>query len=128
MCIRDRSVNNIIWSRIPKTVFVSLQTLNFGVYDAVSCFNRGYLTRCLVLKQLGMSVGKNCAEIMLGIDMKRVRRAEQATAELQKEARQKRAMAKRKLKKNVKLQKTQINLDMHQDFIRHRTQIHYIGD
>lgn len=93
----NESVNNIIWSRIPKTVFVSLQTLNFGVYDAVSCFNRGYLTRCLVLKQLGMSVGKNCAEIMLGIDMKRVRRAEQATAELQKEARQKRAMAKRKL-------------------------------
>ena len=36
----NASVNNIIWSRIPKTVFVSLQTLNSDVYDAVSCFNR----------------------------------------------------------------------------------------
>ena len=41
----NESVNNIlIWSHIPKTVFVSLQTLDLGVYYAVSCFNRGYVT------------------------------------------------------------------------------------
>ena len=54
-----------------------------------------------MLKQLGMSVRKNCAEIMLGIDMKRVQRAEQATAELQKEARQKRTMAKKKARRRI---------------------------
>lgn len=97
----NESVNNIIWSCIPKTIFVSLRTLHLGVCDAVSCFNKGYVTRCLVLKELGLSVGKNCAEIMLGIDKERVRKCDKATAELQKEARQKRALAKRKLEEDV---------------------------
>ena len=50
-----------------------------------------------MLKQLGMSVAKNCAIIMLGIVINRVRRAEQASTELQEETRHKRAIAKRKL-------------------------------
>ena len=40
---------------------------------------------------------------MLGIDMKRVWRAEQGTAELQKEARQKRETAKRKLEEEFQV-------------------------
>ncbi|GFU65295.1 transposable element Tcb2 transposase [Trichonephila clavipes] len=48
-CLRGRtqnpneSFNKCIWERIPKTVFVGIETLKFGVMDAVICFNDGYL-------------------------------------------------------------------------------------
>ncbi|GFU86667.1 uncharacterized protein TNCV_2880871 [Trichonephila clavipes] len=47
-CLRGRtqnpneSFNKCIWERIPKTVFVGIETLKFGVMDAVICFNDGY--------------------------------------------------------------------------------------
>jgi hypothetical protein len=31
----DESLNSVIWTRLPKTVFVRLDTLKFGVYGAV---------------------------------------------------------------------------------------------
>jgi hypothetical protein len=31
-------LNSVIWTRILKTVFVRFDTLKFGVYDAVLCF------------------------------------------------------------------------------------------
>ena len=34
-------VNSVIWTRIHKTVFVRLDTIEFGLYDAVFCFNDG---------------------------------------------------------------------------------------
>jgi hypothetical protein len=33
----NESLNCVIWTRIHKTVFVRLDTLKFGVYDAVLC-------------------------------------------------------------------------------------------
>ncbi|GFW16480.1 uncharacterized protein TNCV_443551 [Trichonephila clavipes] len=38
----NESFNKCIWERIPKTVFVGIETLKFGVMDAVICFNDGY--------------------------------------------------------------------------------------
>lgn len=96
----NESVNNIIWSRVPKNIFVGLKSLNFGVFDAVSCFNKGNLTRCLVLKELGISVGTNCASVMLEGDKLRVVKAEKAAAAISKEARQKKSVAKRKLEED----------------------------
>ncbi|GFU58000.1 uncharacterized protein TNCV_3415801 [Trichonephila clavipes] len=37
--------NKCIWERIPKTVFVGIETLKFGAVDAVICFNDGYVSR-----------------------------------------------------------------------------------
>jgi hypothetical protein len=38
---RCECVNSVIWTRIHKTIFVRLDTLKFGLYDAVLCFNYG---------------------------------------------------------------------------------------
>lgn len=37
----NKNFNEIIWDRIPKDTFVSLTSLQLGVYDAVSDFNIG---------------------------------------------------------------------------------------
>jgi hypothetical protein len=37
----DESLNSVIWTALHKTAFVRLDTLKFGVYDAVLCFNDG---------------------------------------------------------------------------------------
>jgi hypothetical protein len=37
----NKHVNSVIWARISKTVFVRLDALKFGVYDAVLCINDG---------------------------------------------------------------------------------------
>lgn len=97
----NESLNNVIWNRLPKTVFVGLHIMTLGVHDAISCFNRGYITRCEVLKKLGFEVGRNCAEVFMNIDKVRVRKAEKATEAMQKEARQKKALAKRKLEEEL---------------------------
>jgi hypothetical protein len=49
----NEHVNSVIWRRISKTVFVRLDTLKFGVYDAVFCFNDGVAKRN-VLNMSGM--------------------------------------------------------------------------
>lgn len=93
----NESINAVIWSRLPKTVFVGLQTMEFGVYDAILNFNKGNVTRCLVLKELGMSVSKNTASVMSQLDKIRVQRGERMLSKLLKKARQRRESAKRKL-------------------------------
>jgi hypothetical protein len=56
-------VNSVIWARIFRTAFVRLDTLKFGVYDAVLCFNDGVAKR-KALNILGMRSGSNreCCE------------------------------------------------------------------
>jgi hypothetical protein len=41
----NECLNSIIWTRIHKTIFVRLDTLKFGVYDAVLCFNDGVVKK-----------------------------------------------------------------------------------
>ena len=55
-CLKDKtqnaneSFNNVVWSRIPKNVFVGMSTLELGVLDAVITFNDGYSGRLQVLE------------------------------------------------------------------------------
>lgn len=93
----NESVNSVVWSRLPKTVFVGLSAFMVGVYDAVGCFNEGNITRCRVLKQFGMSVGINTKKAMLQIDRERLRNAERNVSEYEKKARQSRRQAKKRL-------------------------------
>lgn len=46
----NESFNNCIWKRVPKTDFVSLNTLHLGVLDAVICFNEGSIAKVNVLQ------------------------------------------------------------------------------
>jgi hypothetical protein len=52
-------MNSLIWTKIPKTVFVRLDTLKFGVYDAVLCFNDGVAENNVGLNKLVVRSGSN---------------------------------------------------------------------
>lgn len=71
----NESFNNIIWTRIPKNVFVGLKTLKCGVYDSVLSFNDGHHGRICVFEKLGLNPGKNMIEACRGFDNKRIKEA-----------------------------------------------------
>lgn len=84
----NEAFNNVVWTRIPKNIFVGRQTLELGVYEAVSTFNDGNITRLQVLKELGFNdCGKNTYEAMKKLDEERLRKAEKAVLDATKEAR-----------------------------------------
>ncbi|GFT77253.1 uncharacterized protein TNCV_182751 [Trichonephila clavipes] len=68
----NESFNKCIWERIPKTVFVGIETLKFGVMDAVICFNNGYVSRMEDFEALGIKPGYNTERGLLIIDNKRI--------------------------------------------------------
>ena len=47
----------MIWERIPKSTFVTLPVLKFGVYDAVPSFNIGMKVSVLIYEQLELVPG-----------------------------------------------------------------------
>lgn len=93
----NESVNNVIWGRLPKTVFVGLKTLHFGVYEAIASFNDGYIVKCETLKQLKMKVGFHTVQSMKRADKERIYFAEKQAQGATKQARQARRQRKRKL-------------------------------
>lgn len=80
----NESLNNLIWSRLPKKTFVRLPTLNFGVSEAVLSFNNGYVSKAKVLEHMGLQAGKNLVKSMEILDRKRIYEAEKAVTELEK--------------------------------------------
>ncbi|GFV16163.1 uncharacterized protein TNCV_3379271 [Trichonephila clavipes] len=104
-CLRGRtqnpneSFNKCIWERIPKTVFVGIETLKFGVMDAVICFNDGYVSRIKVFEALGIKPGYNTERALLIIDNKRIFEAERIVNKVSLETRNKRRSLKRKMDK-----------------------------
>lgn len=84
----SESLNNIIWTRIPKKVFVRIDTLKMGIYDAVSHYNKGNVAKCLVFRVLGLNPGKNCVAALKKSDTVRVQKAENAIDEIAKKCRQ----------------------------------------
>jgi len=48
----------MVWQRIPKEVFVGLETLELGLYDAVAHFNIGSVPVIKLLNALGITSGK----------------------------------------------------------------------
>ncbi|GFX22875.1 uncharacterized protein TNCV_2606171 [Trichonephila clavipes] len=92
----NESFNKCIWERIPKTVFVGIETLKFGVMDAVICFNDGYVSRIKVFEALGIKPGYNTERALLIIDNKRIFEAERIVNKVSLEARNKRRSLKGK--------------------------------
>lgn len=80
----SESLNNIIWSTLPKSTFVMKETLQLGVHKAVACFNYGNIVKCKILSKLGVSPGLNCVKAMNVFVGTRIRKAEKAIEELEK--------------------------------------------
>ena len=93
----SESLNNMIWSRIPKRTFVLLSTLEIGEYEAIACFNLRNIARCKILAKLGIFPGKNCVSALQKLDEVRIVKAEKAMDELVKKCRQRSTLAKRRL-------------------------------
>ena len=54
---QNEAFNGTIWERIPKTKYVSLSQLKFGVYDAVANFNIGKKASVLIYEKMCMLPG-----------------------------------------------------------------------
>lgn len=48
----NESLNNVIWSLLPKQTFVTLPILEFGVYAAVLVLNDGHVANCRLFEEL----------------------------------------------------------------------------
>ncbi|XP_046680753.1 uncharacterized protein LOC124367720 [Homalodisca vitripennis] len=96
----NESVNSVIWTRIPKNNFVTLQTLEFGVFEAVASYNDGNITKCRVLKSLGLEPSYNTIRAMKFLDSERIRRADQAISGFLRQSRRLEKLRKRKLEED----------------------------
>ena len=59
---QNESFNAMIWSRIPKSNYVSFLQLQLGVYDAVANFNISRKASILIFEKFNMVPGKYCLE------------------------------------------------------------------
>lgn len=91
---QNESFNNLIWTRVPKNVFVGIKTLKWGVSDAVISFNDGHMGRLKVMARLGIAPGINTIRGLQLLDNVRVRKAQYAAEFNTKKAR---AARRRKL-------------------------------
>ena len=42
----NESFNHVLWSVLPKNIFIRMNTFSFGVYEAISSFNKCYQMKC----------------------------------------------------------------------------------
>lgn len=84
----NEAFNNVLWTRIPKNVFVGRITLELGAFDAVATFNDGNASRIKVLQHLGINdIGSNTILLLQQLDTDRIKRAELSENNATKEAR-----------------------------------------
>lgn len=86
-------VNAVIWTKSPKTVFVRLKTLRFGVAEAVASFNKGAITKFRIFEKLYYT--------KMAIDIERIRNADKGLEEITKKAQKTVQAAKIKLEVNL---------------------------
>lgn len=96
----NESFNSVIWTRIPKNNFVTMRTLEFGVYEAVASYNDGNITKCKVLSAMGLEPGVRLISAMKLLDLERIRRAEKAISDFLRQARRQERLHKRRLEEN----------------------------
>lgn len=71
-----------------------MNTFSFGVYEAISSFNKGYQMKCEVLHRIGLKPGFFMVKAMASLDAERVRNSEKSISEYERRAKR---SAKRKL-------------------------------
>uniref|UniRef100_A0A1B6JCK1 Mutator-like transposase domain-containing protein n=1 Tax=Homalodisca liturata TaxID=320908 RepID=A0A1B6JCK1_9HEMI len=92
---QNESFNNAVWSKVPKNVFVRLNTLKLGIYDAVLTFNNGFTSKLDVYNKLGIKLSEKSVAALRNFDTIRLKKAEKSALDMTKEARV--ARRKRKL-------------------------------
>lgn len=98
---QNESLNGMIWNRLPKTVFVGADVLNFGAYDGVAHFNIGNKAAENILSELGLIPGHFFNESLRKGDKLRVKKAEHRnTPEVKKRRKILRGQKKKKADKN----------------------------
>lgn len=93
----NESFNNVIWSHVPKAVFVGLKTLKLGVDLAVCSFNDGGVGLCKIVQNCSLKPGNHLFQTMDKLDWLRIRKWEKAQDDLDKKIRQNKNLLKRKL-------------------------------
>ncbi|GFT59316.1 uncharacterized protein TNCV_3892431 [Trichonephila clavipes] len=83
----NESFNHCIWERLPKTTFLSIESMKISVMDAVITFNDGAQSRIRVLEEIGIKPGHYMRKALRIIDNKMVCEAEIAIHKASKEAR-----------------------------------------
>ena len=99
----NESFNGMIWQRIPKTKFVSLKQLEFGVFDAVSNFNIGRKASILIYEKTKIRPGKYMLEGCSNLNKKRLRLSNYKSKDTSKN--------KRKVLRGMKKQKADKDKD-----------------
>ncbi|GFS47537.1 uncharacterized protein TNCV_4219881 [Trichonephila clavipes] len=92
----NESVNNVIWSRVPKKTFVQLEVLSLGTYDAVSSFNMGNVSKLEILRKMCIEPGDYTVQAMECLDKQRLLRAKYYCLQKTKEVRKEKKRLKRK--------------------------------
>lgn len=103
-CLQGRTqnvnaLNNVIWTYVPKKVFVGIDTLKFGVYEAVTTFNDGHIGKWMLFKEIGLRPGKHFTNMMKVLDRRRIAKAETAQQELEKKIRETQTYVKKKIRR-----------------------------
>ena len=96
----NESFNGTIWERIPKTNYVSIKQLDFGVFDAVANFNIGRKASVLIYEKLSMIPGSYMLKGCSTLNKKRLFRAEYKNDDINKKRRK--VLRGRKIKKKDK--------------------------
>lgn len=69
---QNEAFNALIWERVPKATYVSLNHLRLGTYDAIGNFNIGRKSSCLMMERLGMIPGRYTTKQCKNINKKRL--------------------------------------------------------
>lgn len=94
---QNESLNGMIWNKLPKSVFVGADVLEFGVYDAVAHFNIGSKAAINICNELGLVSGQFFEEGVKKADEKRVKKADHRNkAEIKKRRKVLRGRKKKK--------------------------------
>ena len=72
----NEAINNIIWTRLPKNIYIGWYTFQIGVASAVVSFNSGAHGLLDVFRQLNMVVGCFTKKFCLKSDMTRIKKME----------------------------------------------------
>ena len=105
---QNESFNAMIWSRIPKSKYVSLTQLKFGLYDAIGAFNIGLKSSILIFEKLLMIPGQHTISSCNYLNRRRIRMSEYKNKDTIKKRRK--ILRGRKHKKSDKFDQKEGNI------------------
>eukprot|EP00112_Aurelia_sp_Birch-Aquarium-sp1_P021080 Seg5580.2 transcript_id=Seg5580.2/GoldUCD/mRNA.D3Y31 product="hypothetical protein" protein_id=Seg5580.2/GoldUCD/D3Y31 len=77
---QNESINGILWSQIPKTMFCGFAKVTIGVCETICVANTGAASKATIMQGMGMSPGKNMYEALRDEDKVRIHAAARRTS------------------------------------------------